>query len=115
MVVAFQAYGRPLVAVSEFKYLGRVLTDSDDNWTTVVGNLRKAWKQWERMSCVLGQEISYPRSSGKIYKAVVHAKILFGAESLVISPCIGRTLGDFHQMVARWMEKIQLKRDMTGR
>ena len=56
MMVAFQAYRRTLVAVSEFKYLGRVITASYDNWTAVVGNLRKVQKQWARMSRVLGWE-----------------------------------------------------------
>ena len=40
--VDFQAYERPLVAAEEFKYLGRVLTSSGDDWTAVVDNLRKA-------------------------------------------------------------------------
>ena len=42
MAVDFQAYGRPLDLVPEFKYLGRMLTASDNNWTVVVVNLRKA-------------------------------------------------------------------------
>ena len=44
-MVEFQAYRRPLVAVVEFKYLGRVLIDSDDDWLMMVGNLRKAQKR----------------------------------------------------------------------
>ena len=44
--VAFLAYGRPLEAVSDVKYLGRVLTDSDENCPVVVGNLRKARRRW---------------------------------------------------------------------
>ena len=51
-MVYFQAHGRTLVAVAEFKYLGRVLTASDENWLEVVDNLRKAWKRWARMSRV---------------------------------------------------------------
>ena len=37
--VAFQAYGRPLEMVTAFKYVGRVLTTSNDNWPTVVVNI----------------------------------------------------------------------------
>ena len=51
--VNFQAYGRTLVAVAEFKYIGKVLTDSYDDWPEVVGNLRKAWKRWGRMLGIL--------------------------------------------------------------
>ena len=37
--VALQAYRRPLEIVMAFKYLGRVLTVPDDNWTEVVENI----------------------------------------------------------------------------
>ena len=39
---AFQAYVSPLETVTSFKYLGRALTDSDDDWPEVVANLWKA-------------------------------------------------------------------------
>ena len=39
---AFKAYGEPMEAVSEFKYLGRILTAIDDDWLAVDGNLKKA-------------------------------------------------------------------------
>ena len=39
---AFEAYGEPIQNVSEFRYLGRVLTAVDDDWIAVVGNLGKA-------------------------------------------------------------------------
>ena len=45
----FQEYRRPLVEVSEFKYLGRVLKASDDDWPAVVGKFGKARNRWERM------------------------------------------------------------------
>ena len=45
MVVAFHAYVRPLVVMSELKYLGRVLTASDDDCPEVVGKFRKVQKR----------------------------------------------------------------------
>ena len=44
---AFQAYGRPLVTVTSFKYSRRVLAAADDEWPVLVGNLQKARKSWE--------------------------------------------------------------------
>ena len=110
----FEAYGRPLVAVSEFKYLARVLKDSDDNWPVVVGNLRKARKRWERMLGILGCEGEYPRTYGNFYKAVVQATLLFGAESWAISPRIGGNLGGFHHRVSRCLKNIQPKKTGEG-
>ena len=40
--IAFRAYGRPITNVTALKYLGHILTATDDNWTVVVANLRKA-------------------------------------------------------------------------
>ena len=42
----FKAYGRPLVKVTTFKYLGRILTASDDDWAAVVGNILNVRKIW---------------------------------------------------------------------
>ena len=67
------------MAVSEFNYLGRVLTASDDDWPAVVGNLRKARKRWAVMLRILGQEGSYPRAFVNFYNKVVQATLLFGA------------------------------------
>ena len=53
---ASKAYGVPIESVSEFKYLGRILTASDDDWLAVVRNLRKARRSWGRLSRVLSRE-----------------------------------------------------------
>ena len=39
---AFHAYGKLMEAVSEFRYLGRLLMATDGDWTAVAGNIRKA-------------------------------------------------------------------------
>ena len=58
---AFHGYGMPLETVTPFKYLGRIMMASDDDWTSVVDNLRKAWKSWARMESILGREGDIPR------------------------------------------------------
>ena len=39
----FGAYGSPLDMVISFKYLGRVISAADDDWTAVVQKLVIAW------------------------------------------------------------------------
>ena len=46
----FEAYGEPIRNVTEFKYLGRVLTAGDNDWLAVVGNLGKARRSWGRLA-----------------------------------------------------------------
>ena len=38
----FEAYGAPIELMSEFKYMGRILTAKDDDWPEVIGYLRRA-------------------------------------------------------------------------
>ena len=51
---AFQAYGRPLMTITSFKYLGWLLTAADDNWPALVGGLIKAWKGWAQLARIMG-------------------------------------------------------------
>ena len=39
---AFHAYGKPMAAVSDFRYLGQLLTATDDEWPAMAGKIRKA-------------------------------------------------------------------------
>ena len=39
-----------------FKYLGNILTAVDDDWTVVVGKLKKVQKSWAQMTSILGWE-----------------------------------------------------------
>ena len=75
----------------------------------MVSNLQKA-----RLSWVLGQEGADPRTSGTFYKAVVQTTLLFGAETWVVFPRIGKTFGGFHHRVDRRLAGMQQRRDTTG-
>ena len=44
------------MTVTSLKYLGWVLTDSDDYWTEVVGKIRKSWNIWARLVRIMGRE-----------------------------------------------------------
>ena len=66
-----KAYGSPLETVTYFKYLGRILTTSDDDWTEFVGNLQKVWKSLARLLRILEREGDIPRLSGMFFKVGV--------------------------------------------
>ena len=67
----FEFYGEQLQAVSSFKYLGRILTEGDDDCPAVAGNLGKARKIWGRLQGVFIREGATKRVSGNFFKAVV--------------------------------------------
>ena len=50
---AFSAYGQPMEKLTEFRYLGRLLTATDNDWTSVVGNIKNAWIIWGRLAWLL--------------------------------------------------------------
>ena len=76
---AFQAYREPLETVTMFKYMGRVLTVGDYDWTEVTGNLREARKIWMQMERILSWEGADPKISRLFFKEVFQVVLLFGA------------------------------------
>ena len=53
-------------AVTEFRYLGRVMMNTDDDWPAVAGNLRKARVTWGEASEDLGTVGGGPKSVTQI-------------------------------------------------
>ena len=92
---AFGAYKEPIKNVLAFKYLGRVLTEGDDDWLAVVGNLRKARRSWGRLSQVLGREGADPKVSRTFYTLVAQVVLLFGAETWVLTVRTEKALDSF--------------------
>ena len=88
--MAFEVYREQLQAVSSFKYLGRILTEGDDDWPSVAGNMGKAKKSWGRLQGILSRVGATKQVSGKMFKAVVQQVLLFGAEMWVVSPRMER-------------------------
>ena len=82
---AFHAYRKPMEVVSEFWYLGRLLTTTENDWTEVAGNIKKARGSWGRLARVLGREGADPKVSRNLYTAVTQQVLLFGAEMWVIA------------------------------
>ena len=64
---AFNAYGRRVKSVKEFRYLGRILTSTDDDWPAVARNLQKARSTGGRLARILGREGADPKVSRNFY------------------------------------------------
>ena len=75
---AFNTYGTKMRAVTEFKYLGRVLTSTDDDCPAVSGNIRKARANWGMLARILRREGADLKVSPSFYTAVTHQVLLFG-------------------------------------
>ena len=98
---AFHAYGNKMRVVMELRYLGRLMTNTDDNWSAVAGNLRKARVTWGRLVRILGRVGVDPKVSRHFYIAVTQQVLLFGAETWVLTKRIEDALDTFQGRVAR--------------
>ena len=54
-----------------FKYLGRLLERSENDWPEVIQNIRKAWQVWGRLGKILQREGSDPAISEIFYREVI--------------------------------------------
>ena len=113
--MAFEVYEGQLQAVPSFKYLGRILTEGDDDWPAVAGNLGKASKSLVRLQGILSREGVTKRVLGNFFKAVVQQVLLFGAETWVVSPRMERALSAFIHGAARRITGRQPRRGRDGK
>ena len=97
-------------AVKKFRYLGQLLTATDDDWPAVVGNIRKARRSWVRLDEVLGREGAYSKVSRTFYIAVKQQVLLFGAEMWVWMEKVEKALDAFQGRVARKLMGRQPRR-----
>ena len=98
---ALRDYERPPETGLSFKYLGRLLTATDDDCPAVIDNLRKAKKSWSQLAWILGREGADTRKSERFYVAIIQSFLLFGLEAWVVTPCIKRLLRGFHHRAAQ--------------
>ena len=95
----FTAYGIPLSLFTFFKCLGWIIMASDNEWKAIVGNLRKARRNWARLKRVMVREGVGDRTLVHIYLSVVQLVMLYWSETWVMTSCIGGVLGVFHHRV----------------
>ena len=81
-------YDRPLDTVLSFKYLGRLLPETDDDCPAAIDNIWKARKSWFCLAWILGREGADTQTMGRFYVLAIQAILLFGSETWVMNPDI---------------------------
>jgi hypothetical protein len=76
-------HGDVLEHVEVFRYLGRLLSQDDNDIQAVRSQLCKARRTWARIGQVLRRENAPPRVNAKFYKAIVQSVLLYGSETWV--------------------------------
>ena len=91
------------------------MTETDDDWPAVVGNLRKARASWGRLARILGREGADPKVSRNFYIAVTQQVLLFKAESWVLTKSMEAALDAFQVRVARRLTGRMPRRGRDGK
>jgi hypothetical protein len=99
----FKINGRPIKCVKEFKYLGRILDDNDDDLPAINRNLNRARWKWGSIGRILSKENANPKSMATFYKAIVQSVLLYGSESWVLTKRMLLSLESFHRRCARFI------------
>ena len=81
----FSINGLPIECVKEFKYLGRYLSEDDNDWKAINWNIKRARISWGRLARILSTEKATSKSMASIYKAVVQGVLLYSSESWTLT------------------------------
>ena len=101
--VDFTIGGVEIDRVKQFRYLGRVLDENDDDGHAAGRQLARARDKWRRFGHVLRSDGVNPRVMGYFYKAVVQAVLLYGSETWTLTEGLKRQFQSFHSRVARFL------------
>ena len=68
---AFKTYGQPLETVISFRYLGRILTATNNDWLGIISNIQNILWRWARLSRILGWEGADTWTLGRFYLDII--------------------------------------------
>ena len=107
--VSFNVNGEKIYKVSEFKYLGRILEETDDDERAANRQLTRARARWGRIARILTIDGASPRVMGYFYKAIIQTVLLYDSESWTLTGRMIGRLRSFHHRVARYIAGRHIK------
>ena len=113
--VKFLVYGKEIQRVKEFRYLGRILREDDDDTSSIVSQIKRARQKWNAIAKILKREEANAKTMAKFYMAIVQAVLLYGADSWTITKRNWKRLQSFHNRALRYMtgQHIRKKEDRS--
>ena len=79
--------------VDSFKYLGRILHHTYEDWPAVCRKIWRARQVWGRLEKLLRREGADSIISEKFYRAVVQVVLLFGLETWALTAAMLKARG----------------------
>ena len=100
--------------VALFKYPGQTLEQSENFWTSVIRNKRKARQVWGILGVILRWEGADPITSAAFYRAVVQTVLLFGFEKWFLSAATEKRIVGFHTFFLQQVTGKRARRRWGG-
>ena len=100
--------------VTTFRYLGRPLDQTDDDWPSVQRNIMRTRSVWGILGILLQHEGAEPRVSAIFYRAVVQAVLLYGSETWVLLAAMQRKVEGVHTGFLRQITGKRVRRQRDG-
>ena len=111
----FTVHGDVLERVEVFKYLGRLLTQDDNDIQALRQQIRKARGIWAHVSQVLRGENATPHIAAKFYTAVVQSVLLYGSETWNLTQTVlARWKGFISAPPTGWLGNTNLAKVCSG-
>ena len=98
--------GPNLERVNTFKYLGVTLAENGALDAEMTHRIQSGWKNWKRVSGILGDRRISLRVKGKVYKPVVRPAMMYGAETLAVKKAQEKKLDVAEMRMLRWMSGV---------
>ena len=90
--------------MSSFKYLGRIITDTNDDLEAIDLQLKKARMTFGRIGKIIKKKTKgSPKTMAIFYKVIIQLVLLYGSELWVISKHAHKKLQRFHRRCARFI------------
>jgi hypothetical protein len=112
--VEFSVNGTGIEKVGSFKYLGRILSEDDNDWPAIRANIQKARQRWGQIARILAREGASTKVMGYFYKAIVQAVLLYATETWVVTEHSMKALNSFHHRCARHIAGDHIRQNPNG-
>ena len=83
--VPFRIDDTPIEFVSEFRYLGRIISKDDTDDSAAYTRLQKAKQVWGRFSTLLRTDGASVLTMSRFYRTVIQQTLLFGSATWVLT------------------------------
>lgn len=105
---SYKLFGQVIERVHSFKYLGRMLHESNSDEHAVLLNLSRAKRRWGMIRNVLTKSRTEQNSMAYYYISIVLTVLLYGSETWTLTVSLVDILEAFHKSNIRGIANIKI-------